>query len=229
VCTLIFAWRAFDGTPLVAAANRDELLDRPATPPAVIDTDPTVVAPQDEEAGGTWIGYNDHGVFVGVTNRRADVEGERSRGLLVRDALARETAADAVAYVRDELAAREYAGFNLLVADAATATVLEWDGVLRTTSLDPGVHVLVNAGLDDAAEKSRRIRAALPTDTDLDSWLDSARDVLRDHDMDVCIHGDGYGTRSSSLITVGENGATYAFADGPPCRTDFADVPDGQF
>ena len=69
MCTLVFAWQVFTDAPVVAAANRDELLERPSTSPEVVDESPRVLAPRDEEAGGTWIGYNEHGVFVAITNR----------------------------------------------------------------------------------------------------------------------------------------------------------------
>jgi uncharacterized protein with NRDE domain len=69
VCTLVFAWQVFTDAPVVAAANRDELFDRPSASPDVIDESPRVLAPRDEEAGGTWIGYNEHGVSVAITNR----------------------------------------------------------------------------------------------------------------------------------------------------------------
>ncbi len=224
MCTLIVAWQAFDETPIVAAANRDEALGRPSRPPALLDRNPDVVAPQDEEAGGTWIGYNEHGLFVGVTNRWADIDGERSRGLLVRDALGHESAGDALQFVNDELAERQYAGFNLFLADADEATVLEWDGVLETTSLDPGIHVVVNEGVNDDVPKSDRIRDAVRPDPGEDvslvEWRSRAKSVLRDHDIGACVHGDGYGTRSSSIVTI-DGGGTYEFADGPPCQTDY--------
>jgi uncharacterized protein with NRDE domain len=230
---LILAWRVFGDAPVAAAANRDEATDRPSRPPGVLDDDPLVIAPQDEEAGGTWIGYNEHGVFVAITNRRTDLEGERSRGLLVRDALTRATAADALAHVRAELAERQYAGFNLVVADARDATLVEWDGVLRSTDLEPGIHIVVNAGLDDSDEKAAAIRdAAEGIDADdAREWLDEVVPVLRDHDLGACVHGDGFGTRSSSLLVVGADGrASYRFADGPPCETEYRPVslPEGQ-
>ncbi|WP_227375797.1 NRDE family protein [Haladaptatus halobius] len=229
MCTLIVAWRVFDGTPVVAAANRDEALSRPSRSPGVLDREPTVVAPQDEEAGGTWIGYNEHGLFVGVTNRRADIEGERSRGLLVRDALARESAADALRFVHDELAEWRFAGFNLFIADAEEATLLEWDGILETTHLEPGIHVVVNEGLNGAAPKAERIRAESHPepgeDVSLPEWRDRVKAVLRDHDIGACVHGEGYGTRSSSIVTVDADGTgAYEFADGPPCETEYEDV-----
>ena len=55
-------------------------------------------------------------------------------------------------------------------------------------------------------------------------WLDRAAGVLGDHEYGVCVHGDGFGTRSSSLVHVAEAGVTYEFADGPPCRTPFERV-----
>lgn len=231
MCTLILAWRVFDGTPVAAAANRDEALGRPSKPPAVVDSDPEVVAPQDEKAGGTWIGYNDEGLFVAVTNRQSDRQGERSRGLLVRDALARPSAEAAAAFVRDELADREYAGFNLVIADDEEAGLLEWDGILRTTHFDPGIHVVVNEGYNETAQRARDIREAVRPDpeTPLESWFDRAGTVLRDHDLGTCVHGDGYGTRSSSLIAVDdEDRGRYWFADGKPCETDYEVVETGE-
>jgi uncharacterized protein with NRDE domain len=244
VCTLTFAWRAFDEAPLVVAANRDEALDRPSVAPARIPGDPgtpDVVAPTDEEAGGTWIGANEHGVFVGITNRwtDADLAAERSRGLLVQDALAEPTAADAVAVVEDAVTASEYDGFNLVVADAETCTYLEWDGDLATRALDPGVHVVVNVGrvdefeIPDArreygraqAENARAVEDALQRrvgETAAD-WRARAATVLGDHDYGVCIHSDGYGTRSSSLLRIGGEFA-YWYADGPPCETEYERV-----
>jgi len=260
VCTLVLAWQVFDDAPIAAAANRDERVGRPSRPPAVIDEDPRVVAPSDEAAGGTWIGYNDAGLFVAITNRRREpatgaagtalnFEADRSRGLLVRDALACESHHEAVSAVRDELAGREYDGFNLVIADAGDATLLEWDGVLRATHFDPGVHVVVNEGHDGAAPKAVRIREAVrpgPSDgatgdaarvRDAESgggvsaWFETAKAVLRDHDLGACVHGDGYGTRSSSLVAIDSSGAgRYRFADGRPCETDYevVEIGDGQ-
>jgi uncharacterized protein with NRDE domain len=241
---LTFAWRAFDDAPLVVAANRDEALDRPAVGPARIDGeagDPVVVAPRDEEAGGTWIGTNEHGVFVGITNRwtDADLAAERSRGLLVRDALVQASAADAKRVVEDAVAADEYDGFNLVIADATDCHYLEWDGDLAVRDLDPGVHVVVNVGaVDDfeiperrreyaerQAENARAVHDALQVDAGEtpEDWRERAAAVLRDHDYGVCIHGDGYGTRSSSLVHFGEEFG-YWYADGAPCETEYERV-----
>ncbi|MFB6269881.1 MAG: NRDE family protein [Halobacterium sp.] len=232
MCTLAFAWQAFDEAPLVVGANRDEAVGRPSSPPAVQGSNPRVLMPRDEEAGGTWLGVNGHRVFVAVTNRyteRADFGGERSRGLLVTDALAASNADEAIETVEREVADREYAGFNLVVADRRECVLLEWDGVLRTHALDQGTHVVVNRGFDDGTEKSRAVRDALAGHETPTDWLAAARDTLRDHDTGACVHRDGFGTRSSSLVTVAADGTVdYEFADGPPCETDYERV-DAEF
>lgn len=73
--------------PLIAAANRDEAYDRPSAPPAEIE--PGIVAGKDLLGGGTWLGFNRHGLFVAVTNRRTPARADRSlsRGLLALEAL----------------------------------------------------------------------------------------------------------------------------------------------
>jgi uncharacterized protein with NRDE domain len=253
VCTIVIAWQVFPDTPVAVAANRDELLDRPAEPPAAIEDDPRIVAPRDAEAGGTWIGYNEHGVLVALTNRWiGEREGDRSRGLLVREALRRPTAEDAVRFVERNLDEYDYEGFNLLAADAEAAVLVEYDGLPTIRTLEPGVHVVTNVGIDGSffepparpeagarqAENARAVRDALqpePAET-ATAWLDRAAAVIADHEYGVCVHGPdpdpddpeapdaAFGTRSSSLIAIGETGAIYRFADGPPCRTDYHDV-----
>ena len=246
MCTLTIAWQVFADAPVVVAANRDEALGRPSQGPARIEDEPSVVAPRDVEAGGTWVGYNEFGLFVGVTNRWVTgLESERSRGLLVRDALRQESAEAALEHVESAVAAHEYDGFNLVVADADAAYLLEWDGHLHVREYDPGVHVVVNVGTDDSffvpehrpeigrqqADNARGVRDALrPVEGETaDDWLVRASDVLGDHEYGVCIHGDGFGTRSSSLIRLGRDAdgdldARYRFAPGPPCETEYLPV-----
>ncbi|WP_123534180.1 NRDE family protein [Halosimplex salinum] len=265
MCTLVFAWQVFTDTPVVAAANRDELLDRPSRPPALIEESPRVLAPRDEAADGTWIGYNEHGVFVAITNRWVDREADRSeasesvsgegrpasrddedapdrsRGLLVRDALREPSAEAATRHVESELDDRRYDGFNLVLADENAALFVEWDGeTRRVRNFDPGVHVVVNVGADgeyaipavraDAGEAQAQnadevamVLQPEPGETST-AWLDRAADVIADHEYGVCVHHDRFGTRSSSLVEIGREASRYRYADGPPCETGYRDV-----
>jgi uncharacterized protein with NRDE domain len=168
VCTLTFAWQTFADRPLVVAANRDEAYARESLPPEpfVLPSGRRALAPRDGEAGGTWLGYNEDGVFVALTNRWVETPaGERSRGRLVLDALDSPSAEAAARTVERELAERRYEGFFLLVADAdacllltdghdergeAGATVGEEAPAPTVTRFDPGVHVVMNVGYDSS-------------------------------------------------------------------------------
>jgi uncharacterized protein with NRDE domain len=240
VCTFVFAWQVFEEASIVVAANRDERLGRESRPPRVLDEEPRVIAPQDLTAEGTWIGYNEHDLFASVTNRWIDAElaGERSRGLLVSDALARETADEAIAFVEDQVSQYEYEGFNLVVIDEERAALCAWDGDLEITGFDPGVHIVINVGADETfaipesratvgREQAARTERALsdlqpePAESP-ETWLGRTTAVLRDHDYGFCVHGDGFGTRSSSLLTLYEDGRVeHRFANGPPCENTY--------
>ncbi len=75
MCTLLVATRRWPGTPLLIAANRDEHLQRPAAPPSSRRVGSRrIFAPTDLRAGGTWMGLNDAGLFVAITNRFAGEE-----------------------------------------------------------------------------------------------------------------------------------------------------------
>lgn len=242
MCTITLAWQLFEESPVIVAANRDELLDRPSEPPARREWETTVVAPKDSEASGTWIGYNEYGVVVALTNRWTDdsLPKDRSRGLLVREALQYESAEAATRFVERDLDERSYEGFNLLAVDPNSALLVEWDGNRRVRNFDPGVHVVVNVGADGAfnipskreshaleqAENARAVRQHLQPEPgeDGDRWLQRAAETIADHDFGVCIHRDQFGTRSSSLVHHRGETIEYRFADGPPCETAFEPV-----
>ncbi len=236
MCTLILLHRCVGAAPLFVAANRDEFLDRPAAPPALLEGDgPPVAAPLDLRAGGTWLGVNASGVFAALTNRptRRPDPARRSRGLLVLDALAEDSAAAA----SDRLASLPvglYNPFNLVVADADRAFVLVYGDQLRLASLAPGVHVIGNADplAPDIPKVARlRARAEAATRGPAEEVLGALGEICRTHEGggaaldDTCIHTPAYGTRSSTLLRLGGPLRTDAFhfADGPPCRTAYED------
>ncbi len=242
MCTLALAWQLFAETPVIAVGTRDESFERPSEPPAVRAWDQRTVAPLDTRADGTWIGATEHGLFAAITNRWTDAgpDGDRSRGLLVRDALGHETAEGAVQDIERELSARSYAGFNLVVADTTAAILVEHGTQTAVRSLKPGVHVIVNVGADgryeipdtrgepahERATSGDQIGHALrpePAETGRE-WRNRAEEILADHDYGACVHGDGFGTRSATSIAVDETGTECRHASGPPCRTEFKPV-----
>ncbi len=239
MCTLIVLDRILPGLPLVAAFNRDEFLSRPAAPPVLVPAmnggKIPLVAPQDLEGGGTWMGVNAEGVFVGLTNQPSPARDtdRRSRGLLVRDALQRPDARSAADSVRQEPPDR-YNPFYLLAADGREAFLLSLrGGKVRSQALEPGLHVVTNREPDDPDSRKRpRIQEALDKQDlrlPLPRVLDGLRAVLAEHDpagdplASVCVHADGSGTRSSGLLALGRDRWELWYADGPPCETKYLD------
>jgi uncharacterized protein with NRDE domain len=237
MCTLIVATRVWQRTPLVVAANRDERLGRASRGPAlVVQGGVRFYAPRDLQAGGTWIGLNDHGVFVGITNRftgMAPTRVGRSRGLLVLDALSEDSAAHAVRRIASDAPSR-HDPFHLVMADAAEAHLVWSDGArVYHETLAPGFHVVTERSLGAATsarvDRLQRELPALfgPQRPTPERWMA----VLREHDPagfeGTCVHvpAHGYGTRSATVLELGRapTDTRWWHADGPPCTSPFAE------
>jgi uncharacterized protein with NRDE domain len=239
MCTLILLDRVVPGVPVVVAANRDEFFARPAAPPALFRSSEagraSFVAPQDLEAGGTWMGVNENGLFAGLTNRRprAAQQERRSRGLLVRDALGCPDTGAVLESLGSDLAER-YNPFHLLSADGErTALVSAGADGVNIRELPPGIHVVGNGDPDDSIPgKLDRVRSAAQRIDPRAPWERIASqlvEVLSDHGdaspfENACVHSPDYGTRSSALIALGEAQRGYWVTDGPPCRAKFTNL-----
>jgi uncharacterized protein with NRDE domain len=230
MCLILFAAGTDSRYRLVLAANRDEFLDRPSAPAAFWAEAPHLLAGRDLDKGGTWLGVSADGRWASVTNFREGVRPDpaaRSRGLLTSDFLV--GADEAESYARRVAAqAQGYAGFNLLVGDAA--------GVFYATNrpplvqqVEPGVHGLSNHLLDTTWPKVRagRARMAGLLRQDEDQMLAALFALLADRrhasDDDLPSTGvtleweqrlsasfvmaDGYGTRASTVVLVRADGS----------------------
>jgi hypothetical protein len=235
MCTLLAVVPRAGGV-LQVAANRDEFLARPASPPRRWPGPPAVLAPRDEQAHGTWLGVNAHRLFVGVTNRHGAERDNRlaSRGQLVADAL-RADSVDALHRHLAGLGPRVYNPFHLLYADASgRAGLTVCDGTaVRQELLGPGLHVLTERsfGAGDDTARLARARAAFQEGDGrlpLEAWAG----VLRVHsEADpreaTCIHAPafGYGTRSSFLLALSPDCSADAclWTEGPPCTSAWVD------
>jgi uncharacterized protein with NRDE domain len=215
MCTLLFRYRPDDRYPLAILSNRDEAYNRPSGDWEWRGDVPRYFAPVDLKAGGTWIGLNESGVVVALTNiypGRKDPE-FRSRGALVVDLLHLEEAERIPAVLRANLDNRRYNNFNLLVADRASAYLFTWKGRnLKQHDLAAGVYEVGN----------RPYRGGTLADdlSDNEDWLAQHASRLMEHPS-VCKHGPGYGTRCSHKILIhGEvpSSSLIWHLDGHPCR-----------
>jgi uncharacterized protein with NRDE domain len=242
VCTLAIFFKEFDGCPLLVAANRDERYDRPSLPPALLAGEPKIVAGKDLTGGGTWLGVNQHGLVVGILNRRIDEPAKaqpqlRSRGLLCLDLLRLRTGREAADFLRCHK--ERYNPFTVVYVDPESGGVaFNTAAEIQLRSLAPGLHVFSSAaemesgsGKADRAFRLFRARAA-EIAPGRGAWLASLQSVLADHTTpdrerprdSVCVHGDGSGTVSSSIIIFAAGPQPRFenyFCAGPPCRNAF--------
>ena len=222
MCILLAAFCDHPHYDLVIAANRDEFYARPSAPAAQWDDCPQILAGRDLEAGGTWLGIDRTGRFAAVTNVRnpQGARGSRSRGLLVREFLAGERAAQGQALALGATAL-DYAGVNLMLADRHA--LVFWSNVdNRVRALAPGIYGLSNAELDTEWPKVSRLKAAYARQRTRsgDALITALFAILRDERgaddeslpdtgiglererllAPIFILGGGYGTRCSTVV-----------------------------
>lgn len=231
MCLIAFAWKAHPDYPLIVAANRDEWRARPTEPAAWWTDAPSILAGRDLEAGGTWLGVTSTSRFAALTNfrdpsnRKADAP---SRGLLVRDYLAGSQAPREFLSALRESASR-YQGFNLLVGDRESLFYFS-SRIGEILPVSPGVHALSNHTLDEPWPKAQKAKslmdAALRPEVPWKARQSSCFDLLLNEETPpdrelpdtgvgmewerrlspILITGEGYGTRSSTVLLVGAGG-----------------------
>jgi uncharacterized protein with NRDE domain len=241
MCLVFIGWRIEGCPPVTIGANREEWRRRPTTSPVCLragigsDTIRCLLAGADFGPDGsfprigTWLGVNEAGLVVAVTNRNDGVlpwaDQTRSKGLLAVDLLACHRAEEAACLAMRELASGGFGGCNYLVADRESALVIEAPGASRINEvhLSPGVHAMTNLDIDDPDDpRIRLVRAQF----DPRDFPASAARLCRD-DRIVVAEADR-GTMSSSLVSIGD-GITFDHVRGDPRIGDYEryEWPDG--
>ena len=236
MCTMAILYRVARGTPLLVAANREERLDRPTQYPKIQSGSPRVVCGIDRQAGGTWLGVNQFGLFCAVTNRpKANVPLEtRSRGLLCRDLLDLRSAREAASHAARELRSGAYAGANYVCADGRYAAVVYGGNRVEVVELTPGLHVITNGNMDDPKDERHEFIRRMLTLQTLDSSVTflavASRVFSRKPDAEgrrgVVMLGSEFGTVSSTLLSLPRKiqHAVYQYSSGPPCNCPYDDL-----
>lgn len=250
MCTLVILRRPEHDWPVLLAANRDEMIDRPALPPGRHWPDrDEVVAGMDLLAGGSWLGVNDWGVAAAVLNRHGSLgpaAGRRSRGELVLEALDHADAvAAASALARLDPAA--YRTFNLIVIDNRDGFWLRHANGPRIEvhPLDDGLSLIAAGDLDEAETRRLvlarpRFAAAQPPDPDRGEWT-AWQDLLGDtsrppgEPASAALRfatESGFATVSSALVALPAAGFAgqrphYRFAQWLPQATPWTGILPG--
>ncbi|HVE51726.1 MAG TPA: NRDE family protein [Casimicrobiaceae bacterium] len=226
MCLAVVALDAHPRFAFVVAANRDEYHARPTA--AATWWPEGLVAGRDLAAGGTWLGATRNGRVALLTNVRNPARHDPSapsRGSLVPQVLLdARPLADAVESVRID--GRNHNGFNLIAGDTREMFWIS-NRSERARALAAGVYGVSNALLDEPWPKVERVKAALRAwmSEDCDD-LERLFDALADRSIasDETLPSTGvslewermlsapfiveerYGTRSSSVVTIGRSG-----------------------
>ena len=248
MCTVVILRRPGHDWPVLIAANRDEMSNRPWSAPAEHWPDyPGVVAGRDHVANGSWLGVNPYGVTAAILNRYGTLgpaPDKRSRGELVLEALDHAdscTAADALSALNGQA----YRPFNMLIADNRDAYWIanRADSAVTVCPIGDGLHMLTAHDLDDAdasariAEHHPLFQAAPIPDPGAEDWsawkelLASRRGRPGNRGMRegaMLVESDfGFETGSASLIALPKRMETppiWLFASGKPDEVPFGPV-----
>lgn len=224
MCLIIFAYKNHPTYNLVLAANRDEYYERPTSPAAFWEDFPGVLAGRDLKAGGTWLGVTGSGRFAAITNYRDPsfiTANPRSRGRIVSDFLCgTESPNDYLAGLART--AGFYNGYNFLAGDVDSLWYFS-NTTGQARELSPGLYGLSNHLLDTPWPKVRQGKEAM--DRALQATRLHPEEVFGflanktlapesalphtgvDREWErilspAFIISPGYGTRSSSLLTI---------------------------
>jgi uncharacterized protein with NRDE domain len=227
MCLILTAWQVHPDYPIVIAANRDEFHRRPTAAADWWRDSPDILGGRDLEGGGTWLGVTRTGVIAALTNYRDPGQHKPhapSRGGVVLEMLESGASMGARLAQLRSVSAR-YAGFNMLMTDGHELAVFESVPVTGRL-LDPGIYGLSNHLLDTPWPKVERAKSQLATALksvpDDSALLELLRDdrVPGDEELprtgvslewerllsSAFIAGDGYGTRSSTILIVDRDG-----------------------
>jgi hypothetical protein len=263
VCTVVLSFEPGERVPLLLLGARDELKDRPWLPPARHWPGSPLLGGLDEQAGGTWLAVHPDVPRVACLlngrgtqalsppptgpDRPPGPARRRSRGELPLRA-----AADGAGVLKeladDPAALAAYDPFHLVCADMDAVLMLSWDGDRPAArNLEPGTHVLTNAGHAYPADPVTEPKAlhfgpkfaaarpsgdpALPPERAWGEWLTlTAGDGLDPGDPRAIVahrdlpDGRVWGSTSLTLVALGADGIRYDFQPHPGAVTGWYTV-----
>ena len=231
MCLLIVMRGLHSDFPVVVAGNRDERIDRKASPPGLWVGDRVrMLSPRDRQADGTWLAVDEHGRFAGISNLAGEpsVPGSPSRGALPPLALDQADLDAAVAAVTARVHEHAHAAFQLVLCDGTRTVVLrQARGEVRVIDWCEPVLVVSNEH-EPGQLRLRGLSAAAAPGLLLSARLEALALLLRDRGgnghHEVCKHGAERGTVSSSLVAVPRGDLAklvWLYAPGPPDVTAY--------
>ena len=220
---------------MLVAANRDENYSRPTAVPSIQTGKPRILCGTDEEAGGTWLGVNQNGLFVGVCARLKMMPTfiSRSRGLLCKDMLRTGSSQQAVDLCLEEISTGKYNGANFIVADSEGGWAVHAGDDTHTVPLEQGLNLIadrdLNDPLDDRVQLARRHLTLQTLDSPVKFLAIASKVFARrpapEGRPSLVLRGNERGTVSSTLISLGKKprDAIFQYASNAPHKQRFED------
>lgn len=164
MCIAAWIWQSHPAYQLLLFLNRDEFHDRPTEPVGWWgESNKKILGGRDEKGGGTWLGCTEEGRVAFITNFREpdSLSGAKTRGALpLRFLKSTKSPQECAEEIVEE--ADQYNGFNLILADLCSRTMIYISNrpkgqSLSVQTVSPGLHVLSNANLDTPWPKVQRL------------------------------------------------------------------------
>jgi uncharacterized protein with NRDE domain len=237
MCTVLLRLDPASPWPVLLGAIRDEFVERPWDPPARHWPSPwaELVGGRDRRAGGTWLAVNPGRPAVAALlngGRREELpDGAQrpTRGTLALRVLVPGAGETTPVPAGSELDA--YDRFHLLRVTATEHELWSWDGeAMRHRVLEPGLHIIVNGGLDVDSDPlvphfAPLLAEVLDADLAAGHWGgwpalltgdglagDDERALL----VEKVIEGHRYGSTSGALVALSVDGQVrYDFTATP--------------
>ncbi|QDV69350.1 hypothetical protein Poly24_30650 [Rosistilla carotiformis] len=235
MCLLALQYQLVPESPVLVAANREEYFDRPSLAPSIQSGKPRVLCGIDQRGGGTWLGVNQNGMFVGICNRATvtPLFGQRSRGLLCLDLLRCGSSRKALEKAQTELSKTRYEGCNIMIADATAGFAIHSEEEHEVVDLVEGLNIIGSRNLNDPTDERVAMARRLLTLQTLDSPVKFlavaskvfARTPTLPGRPSMVVRGNDYGTVSSTLLSLGvkPRDAIYQFSTGAPDQAKYED------
>ena len=235
MCILAIQYKLVNETPILVAANREEAYDRQSTLPSIQSGKPRILCGLDKQHGGTWLGVNQNGLFVGFCNRHRfhPPMGPKSRGVLVKELLRATSARRAVDMCLEEVSAGNYLGGSFVVADYESAWCVHANDDYEVIQLQPGLSIVSGGDVNDSRDERVKLARRLLTLQTLDSpvkFLAVASKVFARPSSGpgrpgMVAKDSDRGTVSSTLLPPGKKprDAIYQFANGSPDEAKYED------
>ena len=229
-------YKKLSDAPLLVALNREENPERETLPPKIQSGRPRSVCGVDQQAGGTWAGVNQHGLFIAVVNcpKKIVPEEPRSRGLLCRELLGCQNAEEALDTAQRELLTGCYAGANFVCVDRMSGGVVHGGDDVDVEIFKPGLHILTENRTNDVSdyrqEFVRRLLTLQRVDSAISFFAVASRAFSSAPDasgkMGVLVAKPNLKTVSSMLVSLTEKTprSVMQYAAGSPDMCPYEDI-----